>query len=69
MASVVWYILNNPVQAGLVERAEEYPFAGGPEGPPHIWPAPHQRGLVSARGFPQIEVQLHDDENRHGSAV
>jgi putative transposase len=29
MESVVWYILNNPVRAGLVERAEEYPFSGG----------------------------------------
>ena len=28
MESVVRYILNNPVAAGLVERAEEYPFSG-----------------------------------------
>ena len=30
MESVVWYILNNPVRAGLVERAEQYPFSGAP---------------------------------------
>lgn len=28
MESVVRYILNNPVKAGLVERAEQYPFSG-----------------------------------------
>ena len=29
MESVVRYILDNPVAAGLVPRAEEYPFSGG----------------------------------------
>jgi putative transposase len=28
MESLVRYILDNPVQAGLVQRAEEYPFSG-----------------------------------------
>ena len=28
MSRVVSYILNNPVKAGLVKRAEEYPFSG-----------------------------------------
>ena len=28
MEGLVRYILNNPVQAGLVTRAEEYPFSG-----------------------------------------
>jgi REP-associated tyrosine transposase len=28
MANVVRYILDNPVQAGLVQRREQYPFSG-----------------------------------------
>jgi len=28
MESVIRYILDNPVKAGLVERAEQYPFSG-----------------------------------------
>ena len=28
METLVRYILNNPVQAGLVQRPEEYPFSG-----------------------------------------
>jgi REP element-mobilizing transposase RayT len=28
MSRVVSYILNNPVKAGFVQRAEQYPFSG-----------------------------------------
>ena len=33
MDNLIRYILNNPVRAGLVERAEEYPFSGLAGGP------------------------------------
>jgi putative transposase len=32
MDSLVWYILNNPVRAGIVEKAEQYPFSGSMTG-------------------------------------
>jgi REP element-mobilizing transposase RayT len=33
MDSLVRYILNNPVRAGIVEGAEQYPFSGLMTGP------------------------------------
>ena len=40
MESVVRYILDNPVQAGLVQRVEDYPFSGvdtrASQGPRHM---------------------------------
>ena len=32
MDSLVWYILNNPVRAGIVEKAEQYPCSGSMTG-------------------------------------